>query len=40
MSHTIFSWCNHENQGMYFTVGQKKHKSSDVIVEARACSSL
>jgi hypothetical protein len=38
-SHTICSWCNHGNQSMYLTVGQK-HKGSDVTMETRACNLL
>jgi hypothetical protein len=34
-SHTIFSWCHRGNQGVYFTVWQKRHKGIDVTKETR-----
>jgi hypothetical protein len=40
MSHKIFSYCKHGNQGIYFTVGQKRHKGTDITMETGACDLL
>jgi hypothetical protein len=39
-SHTIFSRYNYGNQDLYFTVGQKQHKGSDVTMETKGSSLL